>query len=184
MTFSNPAGERRGGRRRAYVRALLDLLGERDPLEVLAELDAWLDRRFSGVPDDARSRRPEAPGKWSAVEVVAAPGRCRAGARLRDPDDRRRGPAGDPRLRPGSAGPGRSATRRPTSRRRPAQLRAHARRRTSASLAARSRRRSSRAWGITPSVARRALDLYLKLMARARPGASAADRPHPEPGRT
>ena len=36
---------------------------------MLAELDAWLDRRFSGVPDGAL-RRPEAPGKWSVAEVV------------------------------------------------------------------------------------------------------------------
>jgi hypothetical protein len=53
----------------AYVRALLEILGERDPLEVLAELDAWLDRRFAGVPE-AALRRPEAPGKWSAKDVV------------------------------------------------------------------------------------------------------------------
>ena len=68
MTFSNPA---RGAAAAAgpYVRALLEVLGERDPLEVMAELDAWLDRRFSGVPDGAR-RRPEAPGKWSAADVV------------------------------------------------------------------------------------------------------------------
>ena len=38
MTFSNPA---RGAAAAAgaYVRALFEVLGERDPLEVLAELD-------------------------------------------------------------------------------------------------------------------------------------------------
>jgi hypothetical protein len=51
------------------VRALLEVLGERDPLEVLEELDEWLDRRFSRVPE-ASLRRPEAPGKWSAADVV------------------------------------------------------------------------------------------------------------------
>jgi hypothetical protein len=53
----------------AYVRALLEILGEREPLEVLAELDGWLDRRFLAVPE-AALRRPEAPGKWSAADVV------------------------------------------------------------------------------------------------------------------
>ena len=68
MTFSNPAGSAAASAG-AYVRALFEVLGERDPIEVLAELDGWLDRRFSGVPE-AALRRPEAPGKWSAAEVV------------------------------------------------------------------------------------------------------------------
>ena len=68
MTFSNPASNPAAAAA-AYVRALLEVLGERDPLQVLAELDGWLDRRFSGVPEAALSR-PEAPGKWSAADVV------------------------------------------------------------------------------------------------------------------
>jgi hypothetical protein len=68
VTFSNPAGNAAASAG-AYVRALLELLGERDPLAVLAELDGWLDRRFSGV-SEAALRRPEAPGKWSAADVV------------------------------------------------------------------------------------------------------------------
>ena len=68
MTFSNPAGSAAASAG-AYVRALLDLLGDRDPLEVLAELDGWLDRRFAAVPDTAL-REAEAPGKWSAADVV------------------------------------------------------------------------------------------------------------------
>ena len=68
MTFSNPAGSAAASAG-AYVRALLNVLGDRDPLDVLAELDGWLDRRFSGVPEPAL-RKPEAPGKWSAVDVV------------------------------------------------------------------------------------------------------------------
>ena len=68
MTFSNPAGNAAAWAG-AYVRALLEVLGERDPLAVLAELDGWLDRRFSGV-SEAALRRPEAPGKWAAAEVV------------------------------------------------------------------------------------------------------------------
>jgi hypothetical protein len=68
VTFSNPAGSAAASAG-AYVRALLELLGERDPLAVLAELDGWLDRRFSGV-SEAALRRPEAPGKWAAADVV------------------------------------------------------------------------------------------------------------------
>jgi hypothetical protein len=68
VTFSNPAG-RAAASAGAYVRALLEVLGERDPLAVLAELDGWLDRRFSGVSETAL-RRPEAPGKWSAADIV------------------------------------------------------------------------------------------------------------------
>jgi hypothetical protein len=68
VTFSNPA---RGAAAsaEAYVRALLDMLGKRDPVDALAELDGWLDRRLAGVPEHAL-RRPEAPGKWSAADVV------------------------------------------------------------------------------------------------------------------
>jgi hypothetical protein len=68
VTFSNPASSAAASAA-AYVRALLEVLGERDPLEVLAELDGWLDRRFSGVSETSL-RRPEAPGKWSAANVV------------------------------------------------------------------------------------------------------------------
>lgn len=68
MTFSNPAGGAVASAA-AYVRALLEVLGEREPLDVLAELGGWLERRLEGVPD-AALRRAEAPGKWSALEVV------------------------------------------------------------------------------------------------------------------
>jgi Mycothiol maleylpyruvate isomerase N-terminal domain. len=68
VTFSNPASDAAASAG-AYVRALLEVLGDRDPLEVLAELDGWLDRRFAGVPEAALVR-PEAPGKWSAADVV------------------------------------------------------------------------------------------------------------------
>ena len=68
MTFSNPAGNAAAAAA-GYVRALLDLLGDRDPLDVLAETLPWLDRRLEGI-DDERLRRPEAPGKWSVIEIV------------------------------------------------------------------------------------------------------------------
>src|SRR5260370_21394789 len=53
----------------SYVRALLKLLGDDEPMEVLAEQPAVLRSLPRGVPRRAL-RRPEAPGKWSIVEVV------------------------------------------------------------------------------------------------------------------
>ena len=68
MTFSNPAGNAPAAAS-GYVRALLDLLGTRNPIEVLGELLPWLDHRLRGV-DDATLRRPEKPGKWSVIDVI------------------------------------------------------------------------------------------------------------------
>jgi len=68
MTFSNPAGNASAAAS-GYVRALLDLLGPRNPLEVLGELLPWLDHRLRGVVD-ATLRRPEKPGKWSVIDVI------------------------------------------------------------------------------------------------------------------
>jgi hypothetical protein len=68
VTFSNPAGNASAAAT-GYVRALLDLLGSRDPLEVMAELVPWLEARLLSVSESAL-RKPEAPGKWSVVQVV------------------------------------------------------------------------------------------------------------------
>jgi DinB family protein len=68
VTFSNPAGNAAASAS-AYVRALLDLLGPRDPLAVMGELLPWLTDRLRGVREPTL-RRPEAPGKWSVIEVV------------------------------------------------------------------------------------------------------------------
>ena len=68
MTFSNPAGNAAAAAA-GYVRALLEVLGNRDPLEVLNELVPWVAERTHGI-DDATLRQPEAPGKWSVTEVV------------------------------------------------------------------------------------------------------------------
>jgi hypothetical protein len=68
VTFSNPAGNASaaaGG----YVRALLDLLGPRDPLEVMGELLPWIDARLGGVPEPVLAT-PERPGKWSVIQVL------------------------------------------------------------------------------------------------------------------
>lgn len=68
MTFSNPAGAA-AATTSGYVRALLDLLGSRAPLQVLDELHSWLINRIHGLPDQVL-RRPERPGKWSVIEVI------------------------------------------------------------------------------------------------------------------
>jgi hypothetical protein len=68
MSFANPAGDAVTAAP-AYVRALLAFLGDRDPLEIAAELLPWLERRTAGL-GDAALRRPEAPGKWSVIEVI------------------------------------------------------------------------------------------------------------------
>lgn len=68
MTFSNPAGNAATASS-GYVRALLDLLGSREPLKVMGELLPWLTDRIGGLPE-AVLRQPEAPGKWSIIEVI------------------------------------------------------------------------------------------------------------------
>lgn len=68
MTFSNPASNAVAAAS-GYVRALLDVLGNRPPLEVLNELVPWLAERTQGL-DDRTLRAPEAPGKWSVIEVI------------------------------------------------------------------------------------------------------------------
>ena len=69
MTFSNPAGAAAAATAATYVRALLDVLGSRDPVEVLDQLLPWVADRIRGL-DDSALRRPEAPGKWSVIEVI------------------------------------------------------------------------------------------------------------------
>jgi hypothetical protein len=68
MTFSNLTGSDPAATA-TYVQALLDLLGERDPIEVLGELIPWLDDRLSDLTE-VTLRRPERPGKWSVIEVI------------------------------------------------------------------------------------------------------------------
>jgi hypothetical protein len=68
VTFSNPK-DNAAASARTYVRALLDVLGDLEPLTVMEELMPWLDQRLRDVPDSA-VRRPEGPGKWSVVQIV------------------------------------------------------------------------------------------------------------------
>ncbi|MDX1419897.1 MAG: DinB family protein [Rubricoccaceae bacterium] len=67
-SFSNPLRNAVGAAD-AYVGALLDVLGDQDPLDVLLRTPARLRDAVEGVPE-AALRRPEAPGKWSVVAVV------------------------------------------------------------------------------------------------------------------
>ncbi len=69
MTFSNPAGPAAAATASTYTRALLDVLGSRDPVDVLSELMPWIAERILTV-DPRTLRVPEAPGKWSVIEVL------------------------------------------------------------------------------------------------------------------
>lgn len=53
----------------AYVKALLETLGERDPLEVYAD-SPRLVRELCAPLDEASWTAPMAPGEWSALQVV------------------------------------------------------------------------------------------------------------------
>ena len=66
--FTNPAGGTAADAA-AYTAALLDLLGDRDPLAVQRTQSAALRAAVAGLTSDVL-RRPEAPGKWSIVEVL------------------------------------------------------------------------------------------------------------------
>ena len=65
--FSNPAGA--SSRNVAeYVAAVVDLLGDRDPIEVLRATPEALERSIANVPTAALTE-PEENGKWSIAEV-------------------------------------------------------------------------------------------------------------------
>ena len=53
----------------AYVAALLGLLGDRDPVDVLRRTPDAIDRFLGAVPA-AVVTTPERPGKWSIRDVV------------------------------------------------------------------------------------------------------------------
>jgi uncharacterized damage-inducible protein DinB len=54
---------------RAYTAAVLDLVGGRDPMEVLERTPAALREAAEGL-SEAELRRPEAPGKWAVNQVL------------------------------------------------------------------------------------------------------------------
>jgi len=66
--FTNPASSA-PDRAREYVAAVLDLLGDRSPLEVLGSTAHLLDRAVGTLSADEITR-PEAAGNWSVRDVL------------------------------------------------------------------------------------------------------------------
>lgn len=66
--FSNPFGAASDAAGN-YTRALLDLLGDRDPLEVMATTPDALQDLRAGLTEE-QIRRPEREGKWSMLQVM------------------------------------------------------------------------------------------------------------------
>jgi uncharacterized damage-inducible protein DinB len=66
--FSNPA-QRSVDQAQAYTKAVLDLLGSRDPIEVLSGTAAELSRLITGLSPEQMAH-PEAPGRWSIAHVL------------------------------------------------------------------------------------------------------------------
>jgi hypothetical protein len=53
----------------AYVAAILELLGDRDPITVLRETPLLLPRAIEGLSPQ-QLRQPERPGKWSVLQIL------------------------------------------------------------------------------------------------------------------
>jgi len=66
--FTNPASSSKE-QGRAYTSAILDLLGDRKPLDVLERSESALRTALSGL-SSAQLTHPEAPGKWSIAQVM------------------------------------------------------------------------------------------------------------------
>jgi hypothetical protein len=66
--FTNPAG-RSLDNAKAYVSAVLGLLGDRDPFDVLRTTPPALERVAQEWPPDRLQAR-EAPGKWAVRDVI------------------------------------------------------------------------------------------------------------------
>ena len=66
--FTNPSG-RAPEAAAAYVKSIVALVGDRDPLAILGETPERLETLTLPLSDEKR-RRPEAPGKWSVHDVV------------------------------------------------------------------------------------------------------------------
>jgi hypothetical protein len=67
--FTNPAGGALE-HARAYIKAILELLGDRDPLTVLRATPPALEKIVADTARDVLGR-PEAPGKWAMRDVLA-----------------------------------------------------------------------------------------------------------------
>jgi hypothetical protein len=66
--FTNPAS-RSIEQAQAYTTAILNLLGEQDPIAVLRDTPSTVQQTIAGLSGDQISR-PEAPAKWSMRQVV------------------------------------------------------------------------------------------------------------------
>lgn len=66
--FTNPASAA-GEHATAYVAAVLDLVGDRDPLSVMRETIDVLPQAIAGLSPQ-QLRQPERPGKWSIAQVL------------------------------------------------------------------------------------------------------------------
>ena len=66
--FTNPATGA-AGHAAAYVAAILELLGDREPMAVLRETILGLPRAVSGLSLE-QLRRPERAGKWSINQIL------------------------------------------------------------------------------------------------------------------
>jgi uncharacterized damage-inducible protein DinB len=66
--FTNPAS-RSAEQAKAYVSAVLELLGAQDPIEVLLETISALEQIRDGLSPE-QIGQPEAPGKWSIRQVL------------------------------------------------------------------------------------------------------------------
>ena len=66
--FTNPA-VRSADQAKAYTSAIIDLLGRRDPMNVLAATPAELERALDRL-SHAQITQPEASGKWSIRHVL------------------------------------------------------------------------------------------------------------------
>jgi hypothetical protein len=53
----------------AYVRAVLALLGDREPMDVLHDMPSALPRATEGL-SPRQLRQPECPGKWSISQIL------------------------------------------------------------------------------------------------------------------
>jgi hypothetical protein len=68
MTFSNPAGQAKETGS-AYIKLLLDTLGDRDPMPIHESTPSKVAQAIAGL-DGATLSRPEKPGKWSIIGVI------------------------------------------------------------------------------------------------------------------
>jgi hypothetical protein len=66
--FTNPASGA-AEHAAAYISAVLELLGDREPGAVLAATPSTLPRAVEGL-SPSQLRQPEGPGKWSIVQIL------------------------------------------------------------------------------------------------------------------